>query len=233
MRAGQRTHGTTFRPLKLTSQVSTPGGGVCRLWLPCCPSVSGWSQVRRCRTRCQFARVPPSQRRYRFDARPTSTTPSRRPAVATRDPPCYSQLASQPLSAPRKPGEHPYTHASVNEKYRQRAVKAHGRECNRSSNSRVPAGGRYQGPRRATLTHRPSIQHQANRLAGKNVSDVTYFVSSAWNLEPCSIHPQAQYQSSSPPLEPRTRSRTVWEHLPHGATTRWALSTDSRRDYAR
>ena len=29
--AGQRTHGTTFRALKVTSQVATPGGGVCGL----------------------------------------------------------------------------------------------------------------------------------------------------------------------------------------------------------
>jgi len=33
--AGQRAYGTTFRALKATSQVATPGGRVCGLWLPC------------------------------------------------------------------------------------------------------------------------------------------------------------------------------------------------------
>ena len=33
--AGQRTHETTFRALKVTSQVATPGGGVCGLQLSC------------------------------------------------------------------------------------------------------------------------------------------------------------------------------------------------------
>jgi len=32
---GERTHGTSFRVLKVTSQVATTGGGVCSLWLSC------------------------------------------------------------------------------------------------------------------------------------------------------------------------------------------------------
>ena len=33
--AGQRTHGTAFRALEVTSMVGNIGGGVCDLWLPC------------------------------------------------------------------------------------------------------------------------------------------------------------------------------------------------------
>jgi len=209
MRAGQRTHGTTFRPLKLTSQVSTPGAEsavydclVVRLF----PADLKFGDV---------GRDVSSQESHRLNAVTASTPVPRQPPPVggQRSLPGTRRATLGLLISHSLPLENPeniltlvvHKHASVTKQYRQRAVTAHGRECNRSSNSRVPAGGRYQGPRRATLTHRPSIQHQANRLAGKNVSDVTYFVSSAWNLELCSIHPQAQYQSSSPPLEPRTR----------------------------